>query len=222
MSRTEFGVESQSESTDGNRSLGKALALSPVSHTLIGMSVVSIVGWTVRQSGSGAAFALRQPVLLPWWELPLSVYAHADPSHLLGNAVIVVLAGGLVSLRASLPRFHAFFVGSGMLAGVAQVAVSDALSAGTAVSNSVLGASGAALALVGYIASSNRLSSTVLRGVPRYVVVLIALAVAAVTTVYFSGGGVGRVGYVAHFIGALVGVLAGHRNVLRPGSATSR
>jgi len=221
VSQTEFSVESQSDSNDDSWSLARALALNPVLHTLIAMSVVSIAVWTARQSGNGAAFALRQPILSPWWDLPLSVYAHATPSHLVGNAVIVVLAGGLVSLRASRPRFHVFFVGSGILAGVTQVAVSDALSPEVAVSSSVLGASGAALALVGYIATANRLSSTVLRGVPRYVVVLIALTVAAVTTIYFSGGGVGRVGYVAHFIGALVGVLAGHRNVLRSSAVTS-
>lgn len=222
MSQTDFSVGSQSEpSEEDGWSLGKVLALNPVLHTLIAMSVVSIMVWTARQSGNGAAFVLKQPMLQPWWDLPLSVYAHASPSHLIGNATIVVLAGGLVSFRASLSRFHLFFAGSGMAAGVAQVAVSDALSTGIGFSSSVLGASGAALALVGYIATSNRLSSTVLSGVPRYVVVLIALGVAVVTTIYFSGGGVGRVGYVAHFVGALVGVLAGHWNILRPRSAAT-
>jgi len=60
-------------------------------------------------------------------------------AHLTSNATIIVVAGGLVAISAGIVRYHLFFVTTGILAGVAQVAATDALGE----AGGVLGASGA-------------------------------------------------------------------------------
>lgn len=178
------------------------------------MAIISIGTWTAQQSGSAALFILEPPIAEDLISIPLSVYAHSSPAHLTGNAVIVLFAGTFVSLVSTPLRFHAFFISTGVLGGVSQLHIAELITGGP--SAGILGASGAALALIGYMLTANPLSATALRNVPSWAVGVVATVIAAGITVYFSGGTVGNVGYVAHFTGALLGAVAGHWSILRP------
>lgn len=192
------------------RSPGGVLLGNPVVETLLAMLVVSVLAWGASLVGLLGLFALGSPVWLPPWELLTSVYAHAGPAHLLSNAVVVAVAGTLVSLSTTRFRFHAFFVVTGALAGIAHVWASGLLGART----SVLGASGAAFALVGYVLAANPAAEALfgtLRLPPRAVIAVVA-AIALALTLSFSAPGSAL---VAHFAGAAMGLVAGRFGLLR-------
>lgn len=190
---------------------GRSLLLgNPVVETLAAMAVVSALTWVGSLVGLVGLFALAPPVHRPPWGLLTSVYAHAGPGHLLSNAVVVALAGGLLARATTRLRFHAFFVATGVLAGLAQVWVGGLLGR----TGAVLGASGAAFALVGYLLAANPVSAGVfdrLRLPPRVVVVVVALVAAGLTVAFSPAGSA----LVAHFSGALLGLLAGRLGLLR-------
>ncbi|ERH10951.1 MAG: rhomboid family protein [halophilic archaeon J07HX64] len=173
-------------------------------------------------------FILEPPVQNDPWTVVTSVYAHANPGHLLSNAVALVLFGYAVATATTRTRFHLFFLSTGVLAGVSQIVLSDVL-AETPVLNDivgaaplidatatggVLGASGAVFALLGYLLASNRLVAgldavaDVPSWVAYFVFVILAIAVTAATA---SQG----VALIAHFTGLLLGLLAGWVNLLR-------
>ena len=190
----------------------RSLRRNPVVETLAAMLVVSLLSWAASVVGLVGLFALAPPVLLPPWTLVTSVYAHAGPGHLLSNAVVVLLAGSLVSLTTTRLRFHAFFVVTGALAGLAHVWTAGLFG----VRAGVLGSSGAAFALVGYVLSANPASSAVLdrlRLPARVVVVAVALAALALTVLFSAPGSA----LVAHFAGAAMGLVAGRLRLLRVG-----
>lgn len=156
-------------------------------------------------------FALAWPLDHRPWTLVLSVFAHGSLSHLLGNLVALLVVGLLLERYTSDGRFVAFFVVSGMLAGVAEVAIGHLVFGDVTV---VWGASGAVFALGGYLLGGNRLTDRVFGGVnvsTRAQVVLF-LVFAALLTVATGGR---RVALIAHFSGLLFGLLAGRAHVLR-------
>lgn len=183
---------------------------NPVAETLLAMVVVSLAAWGASLVGLVGLFALAPPVALPPWTLVTSVYAHSGPGHLLSNAAVVLLAGTLVSATTTRLRFHAFFVATGALAGVAHVWTSGLLGVPTG----VLGSSGAAFALVGYALAANPASTAVVDALrlPARAVVAVAALVGLVLTVLFSAPGSAL---VAHFAGAVMGFLAGRLRLLR-------
>lgn len=192
----------------GHGSLGGAIIGNPVVQTLGAMTAVSLATWTGLQAGNVEPFTLQAPVHEPWWQLLTSIYAHAGPGHLLSNAAIILVAGGLVSLSTTRIRFHLFFILTGALAGIVQVWATDAL--GDPVN--VLGASGAGFALVGYVLAANPASTPLLHRVPWWASVGLATALALGLTVFLSGA---NSAYLAHFTGALLGLLAGRLHLLR-------
>lgn len=155
-------------------------------------------------------FALSLPLDARPWTLLLATYAHAGPFHLAANVVGLLLVGPLVERGTSRLRFHAFVAGSGALAGVSEVVVSGFV--GPPVS--VLGASGAVFALLGYALVGNRVVGRVFDRieVDRSLTLGLFVAVAAVLTVATAAPGLAL---VAHFTGLLVGLVAGRRRLLR-------
>lgn len=136
--------------------------------------------------------------------LLLSVYSHGGLGHLFSNAIALVLLGFLVERTTTRFRFHAFFLGAGLIATVAQLLASP---------TGVLGASGAIFALLGYLLTANPLSSSVFDRLdlpPRAQAIILA-GVAGVIT--FLGAGPG-IALVAHFAGLLVGLVAGRFRLL--------
>lgn len=150
-------------------------------------------------------FVLSPPVSENPWTIVTSVYAHASVNHLLSNAVALILFGLPVAYATTRLRFHLFFVTSGVLAGIAQITLSP--TAG------VLGASGGVFALLGYVLAGNRLSSALGKtlNVPVWLTLILFVAVAAVVTVATGSPGVAL---VAHFVGLLVGLVAGYVGLL--------
>ena len=157
--------------------------------------------------GLGRLFALSTPLDVAPWTIVTSVYAHASVSHLLANALALVLVGPLVERRTTRLRFHTFVVATGGLAGIGQVVVRGALGPGAA----VLGLSGAVFALAGYALTGNRLADTAVSWLPPRVQVGLFIGVAVFGTLLTAAPGVAL---VAHAAGALCGLLAGRARVL--------
>jgi membrane associated rhomboid family serine protease len=166
------------------------------------MAVATVAFWVTGPFGT-ALFVLAPPVTHRPWTLVTSVYAHAGLGHLLSNAVALVLVGLLLERRTTRPRFHAFFLGVGALAGVAQIAVSSLASVGAV---GVVGASGAVFGFVGYLLSSNRIAGALVRPLSARGKVVAVVGVAALLTLLWSPSGSAL---VAHGFGLLVGLLAG-------------
>lgn len=193
------------------------LASSPTIETLALIAVVftlqqfaDLVGSLVGIAGFGFAFfALSPPLTIYPWTLVTSVYAHASLLHLLSNALALLVVGLVVEAVTTRGRFHAFFVATGVLAGVLQVFASGFVGAPAG----VLGASGAILALVGYVLAANPVSDTVLDRLGlrrRAQFALFALLAVVVTLVTGTAGAA----LIAHFVGLLVGLVAGRLRLL--------
>lgn len=165
------------------------------------------VAGAVAGTGPGL-FALAVPLEYRPWTVVLSVYAHANVAHLVANSVALLVVGPLVAHVTTPARFHAFFVSSGAVAGVAQVLVTAPFGGPP-----VLGASGAIFALLAYVLVGNRASEWALSWLPLGWTgrLLLFGALAAGVTLATAAPGVAL---VAHFTGFLVGAVAGHFRLL--------
>ncbi|WP_256028219.1 rhomboid family intramembrane serine protease [Natronomonas aquatica] len=153
-------------------------------------------------------FALALPLGDRPWTIVTSVYAHGGFTHLLANAVALAVVGPLVARVTTPIRFHAFFLGTGAIAAIAQIFLTVPLGP-----TAVLGASGAIFALLGYTLVGNRASEAVLAWLPigrRGRLTLFAV-VAAVLTLATAAPGVAL---VAHFVGFSLGAVAGRGRIL--------
>lgn len=187
------------------------LGRSPTVTTLSVFVVVFLLEWVAIPLGLfGTLFVLTPPIATHPWTLVTSVYAHMTLQHLLANSLGLLVTGAVLERATTRLRYHAFFVGTGALAGVTQITVGSALGPGTG----VLGASGAIFAFVGYLLTGNRLTDTVgggieLSGRARLVALLLVAAVVTLAT------GSARAALIAHFTGLFVGLLAGRAHLLR-------
>lgn len=226
VSQTDFGADldmdlgdgSSEESDDPQRSVGVRLALSPVVQTLAVMTLVSLVSWSTSQAITLRYFVLSAPVD-QWPEtLVTSVYSHVDVNHLVGNAVIIGIAGWIINRKSSWFRFHAFFIATGAIAAVVQIWVATHIDWSIAASDPsfsfVLGASGAAFALVGYIMTGNTLGEGLISEVPlgRIGTAIALLLAAIVIAIWQSPPGSG---VAAHAVGLFLGMLTGPFHILR-------
>ncbi|QZP37102.1 rhomboid family intramembrane serine protease [Halobaculum magnesiiphilum] len=197
------------------RSATRTGPLRPVAETLVVMTVVSAAFWLVGLLARPLAaylFVLSPPTVVHPWTLVTSVYAHAGVGHLLSNAVVVVVAGVPVAASTTRARFHGFVLATGALAGLAQVWLGGLL-----VPTGVVGISGAAFALVGYVAAANPAADALGRAArrldvsPRLLVVAVGVLALAVTVVFSPAGSA----LISHFVGLLLGVGAGRARLLR-------
>jgi membrane associated rhomboid family serine protease len=154
-------------------------------------------------------FALALPLARPW-TLVTSVYAHASLSHLLANAVALALVGLPLERFTTRARFHTFVLVTGAVAGLVEVVVGSL----TGGSVAVVGASGAILALYGYVLAGNPLSGGLLArlDLSRRANLLVLASVAVAVTILTAGTGVAL---VAHFTGVVLGTVAGRLRLLR-------
>lgn len=154
-------------------------------------------------------FALTPSFVRRPWTLVTSVYAHSGLFHLATNAIAVAILGLFVERTTTRFRFHAYFVTTGALAGLVQVVVANLLGPPIA----VLGASGAAFALFGYLVAANLVSDIVIgffepgRGV--LTVLFLALAIAVTLATAAPG-----VALLAHFAGLFIGLVSGRVHLL--------
>jgi membrane associated rhomboid family serine protease len=187
------------------------LGRSPTVTTLTAFVVVFLLEWVAIPLGLfGTLFVLTPPVTAHPWTLVTSVYAHMTLQHLLANSLGLLVTGAILERATTRLRYHAFFVGTGALAGITQITVGAAFGAGTG----VLGASGAIFAFVGYLLTGNRLTDTVVAGIElsgrtRLLALLLVAGVVTLAT------GSARAALIAHFTGLFVGLLAGRAHLLR-------
>lgn len=210
-------LDDEQEGEPPQQSLGRELALSPVVQTLALMTLVSLVSWSTSQAVSARFFILSTPV--DRWPITIitSVYSHLNVDHLIGNAVIIAIAGWIINRKSSWLRFHLFFVTTGALSGVAYVVIDrhiDWSLAATPEVSAVVGASGAGFALIGYIVTSNTLGEGIVRHLPvgRVGTMAALLMAAAVIAVWQSPPGSAVIGHAA---GLFLGMAAGPFHILR-------
>jgi membrane associated rhomboid family serine protease len=189
------------------------LAGRPTVQTLALVGAVFCCQQITAAVGAGyTLFVLDATVLTRPWTLLTSVYAHATLGHLLANAVGLVLVGPLVARRTTVVRFHSFVLATGSLAGLAEVAIGGIVGP----PHAVVGASGAVLALLGYLLGGNFVTAGVLDRVRLSARIQAALFVAVVVglTLVTAGPGSALFGHAA---GLVLGLLAGRRRLLDHG-----
>jgi membrane associated rhomboid family serine protease len=164
-------------------------------------------------------FALAWPLANRPWTLLTSVFAHADVGHLLQNLLGLAILGVVLERRTSPARFYAFFVLTGILAGVMQITVAVLVFGQSGAA--VLGASGSIFALFGYVLAGNRLTDAAAAGISvRARTQLLAVVVVAVALTVVTASA--RSALIAHFTGLVIGILAGREHLLRPSRTESR
>jgi len=144
------------------------------------------------------------------WTWVTSIFAH-DPTglfHLLGNGIIIYFFGQSVERYVGSKEFSLLFLGAGVVAGLAQIAV-QVFYVGTP--GAVLGASGAALAILGTMTVFNPNARVILLIPPVPVPLWLLTGGYAVVSIAFLGGqgGLGGIAHAAHLVGLLVGVTYG-------------
>lgn len=156
-------------------------------------------------------FALADPLNRPW-SVVTSVYAHGSAEHLLVNAVALVVVGLPLERFATWARYHGFFVLTGAIAGVVQITIAGLVGQAAP----VLGASGAILALYGYVIAGNPIAGGLLARLspsPRTKLVVLGVAAAAVVVLTAAPG----VALVAHGTGFALGLIGGRLGILSRG-----
>lgn len=187
---------------------------SPTLRTLQILLGVFLVQLLAQFLGLGyGLFALALPLSVAPWTVVVSVYAHAGLVHLIGNAFALALFGLAVERVTTPGRFHLFFLVSGALAGITQVIVSGLLGP----SVSVIGASGAVFALLGYALAGNALAIGVLSRLSQRAQAGVFVLIAAVVTFVTAAPGVAL---LAHFTGLVIGLLAGRLRLLHTDGTT--
>jgi len=169
------------------------------------LAVGTLLSVLLAAVGRAGLLALAAPVSVAPWTLVTGLYVHASLGHAAGNAVALLLVGPLVERRTTRVRFHAFFLATGALAGVAEVVLGPA--------GAVVGASGAIFALLGYLLAGNVVAGRLLDrfAVSARAQVALFLVVAVGLTLATGGPGVAL---IAHATGLLSGLLAGRVGLL--------
>lgn len=156
------------------------------------------------QALHGALFTLSTANPEYVWTWVTSVFAH-DPggiTHLVFNSIVVFFFGPLVERYVGSKKFAILFVVSGALAGLGQVAISAA----QGVPTSVLGASGAALAIMGVLTVLNPNLKVYLYFILPVPIWVLTIGTALISVVYIGTGGGGPIAHGAHLVGLLIGL----------------
>ncbi|MXR41788.1 rhomboid family intramembrane serine protease [Halobaculum sp. WSA2] len=154
--------------------------------------------------------ALRQGYV---WTIVTSVFSHSPTVffHIAGNSIALYFFGPLVERYLGSKRFTAMFLVTGAVAGLSQIGVGALLGASPA--GGVLGASGAIMAVMGFLSVVNPNLKVMLLIPP------IPLKIRTITLLYAgfslfgvvsSGsvlGGAGGIAHAAHLSGLVLGVL---------------
>lgn len=199
---------SEADNVDGHNSGFVTRLVAGPGVSLLLMTFVSLGTWTGYQANNVDPFVLQSPLTEEWWQLPLSTFAHQGSAHLYGNAMMIAIFGAVTVISSSVLRYHIFFLATGIASGVAHVMVTGALGDAGA----VLGASGAAMGLIGYVFVSNDISDLILSRASWKVVVILVLGVSLSLTLWSASLAVAN---VSHFVGALIGAFAGYFHLLR-------
>ncbi len=157
-----------------------------------------------------ATFALSSDNLTYVWTWVTSIFAHSTGGfmHILFNSIVLYFFGPIVERKVGSKNFAILFLGSGVVAGLAQVLVTVAVGGGY---TSVLGASGAIMALMGVLTVLNpNLRIYIYFILPMPLWVATALFAGYSVLVSTAGGiGAGGVAQLAHLAGLGIGLVYG-------------
>ncbi|WP_331236299.1 rhomboid family intramembrane serine protease [Natronorarus salvus] len=146
------------------------------------------------------------------WTWVTSIFAHSPGSlfHIVFNGIVIYFFGPLVERKAGSRNFLLLFLASGVLAGLSQVGLGLLLGQP---GNPVLGASGAALAIMGVLTVLNpQLRVLLFFFIPMPLWLLtIGFAVFSVFVMVGGGLGAGGIAHMAHLTGLLIGLAYGER-----------
>ena len=209
--REASGLRDAGDGTGLDRSLGLLegrvtyLFLSLMALTFLVQSILfPLAGYGVRSPVWQAAFLLSAEHLEYVWTWVTHIFAHGGPFHLLLNGVVVFFFGRLVEEYLGSLRYAVVFLLTGVLAGLSQVSVAIVQGSPTA----GLGASGAALAVMGILTGVNpRLRVYVYFVIPVPIWLFTgAFAVTTIRNIQQGGVAAGGVAELAHLVGLVVGL----------------
>ncbi|WP_276254344.1 rhomboid family intramembrane serine protease [Halomontanus rarus] len=153
------------------------------------------------------------------WTWFISVFSHGGLMHIVFNSIVIFFFGPLVERYVGSRNFGILFVVSGVLAGMGQIGISLVQSEPAA----VLGASGAALAIMGVLTVLNPSLKVYLYFILPVPLWLLTIGTAVVSLAFIGGGaaGGGGIAHAAHLVGLLIGLAYGEyikrtRNVRTP------
>ena len=151
-----------------------------------------------------------QPI---WLTLLTSMFMHGGIAHILGNMLFLWIFGDNVEHRVGHVMYFLFYLGAGIIASFAQIAINpDSVIPTLGASGAISGVLGAYLVMF----PQNRVTVVVFRFIPYQVPAIVAIGLWAVfqfingfgsiATTEESGGGVA---YLAHIGGFISGVVFG-------------
>ena len=142
------------------------------------------------------------------WTWVTSVFAHslANPFHIVFNSIVIYFFGVMVERYVGSRDFAVLFLVSGAVAGLGQIGIS--LYQG--VPANVLGASGAALAIMGVMTVLNPGLRVYLYFIIPMPIWLLTAGIAAISVFFIGTGGGGNVAHAAHLAGLVFGLAYGY------------
>jgi membrane associated rhomboid family serine protease len=141
------------------------------------------------------------------WTWVTSVFSHGGFVHIAGNSIVIYFFGRIVERYVGSRDFTLLFLGSGILAGLGQIGIQMLQNDPTG----ALGASGAALAIMGVLTVLNPNLKVYLYFILPVPLWLITIGYAGLTVFGIFGGIGGGIAHVAHGVGLIIGLVYGHR-----------
>jgi len=144
------------------------------------------------------------------WTWITSIFAHGSFIHILFNGIVIYFFGRLVEQYIGSKQFAVLFIASGILAGAGQILYQILIGPG---GPGVVGASGAALALMGVLTILKPdLTVYLYFIIPLQIWIITAGTIAISALLIATGGpGAGGIAHVAHLVGVLIGLAYGYR-----------
>lgn len=144
------------------------------------------------------------------WTWITSIFAHGSFIHILFNGIVIYFFGRLVEQYIGSKEFAVLFIASGILAGAGQILYQILIGPG---GPGVVGASGAALALMGVLTILKPdLTVYLYFVIPLQIWIITAGTIAISALLIATGGpGAGGIAHVAHLVGVLIGLAYGYR-----------
>lgn len=158
----------------------------------------------------GQLFMLRTWALFDVWTWVTSVFAHGSLMHIAFNSLVIYFFGPTVERRLGSKRFTLLFLVGGIGAGVLTALVFTLIG----VVSASLGASGAALALLGVLAVLNPDLRVMLLIPPVPMSLNVLVGIVVVISTLFVAIGIPTafgINHLAHLIGVLIGLAYGKK-----------
>ncbi|WP_299263108.1 rhomboid family intramembrane serine protease [Halorientalis sp.] len=168
-----------------------------------------IVLFTLGEAAFRALFVISPANPEYVWTWVTSIFSHAPLSlfHIGGNSIVIFFFGRIVERYVGSRDFALLFLGSGVLAGLGQIAI-QAYQGNPA---GALGASGAALAIMGVLTVLNPNLKVYLYFLLPVPIWVITIGYAGLSALGIVGGVGGGIAHVAHAVGLALGLLYGQR-----------